>query len=59
MMNCKDAVTLMSEGQDRSLSLFERLGLRLHLVICRGCRATQRHFEFLRIAARKMGTPHF
>jgi hypothetical protein len=57
MMSCKDAVKLMSEGQERSLSPSERLGLRLHVFICRGCRATQRHFDFLRTAARKIGTP--
>lgn len=57
MMSCKDAVKLMSQEQDRSLSLSERLGLRLHVFICQGCRATRRHFEFLRTAIRKSGTP--
>jgi hypothetical protein len=55
MMNCKEATQLMSQGQDRPLALVERLGLRLHLVICRGCRATERHFGFLRAAARRIG----
>lgn len=57
MMSCKDAVKLMSQEQDRSLSLSERLGLRLHVFICRGCHATQRHFEFLRTVAREISTP--
>lgn len=57
MMSCKDAVKLMSEGQERHLHLLERLDLRLHLFICRGCRATRQHFDFLRAAARKIGTP--
>lgn len=57
MMSCKDAVKLMSEGQERPLRLVERVDLRLHLFICRGCRATRRHFDFLRTAARKFGTP--
>jgi hypothetical protein len=57
MMSCKDAVKLMSENQDRPLRLPERLGLGLHLVICRGCRATRRHFDFLRAAVRKISTP--
>lgn len=57
MMNCKEAVQLISQGQERKLSLVERVGLQLHLLICRGCRATERHFDFLRAAARRIGTP--
>lgn len=57
MMNCKEAVALMSEGQDRTLTLSERLVLRLHLFICRGCRATRRHFQFFHTAAHRLGTP--
>ena len=29
----------------------ERMGLRLHLLICRGCRATDKHLVFLRQAS--------
>lgn len=57
MMSCKDAVKLLSESQERPLRLAERVDLRLHLFICRGCRATRRHFDFLRAAARRIGTP--
>lgn len=57
MMNCKEATQLLSQDLERKLSLPERLGLRLHLLICRGCRATERHFAFLRTAARRIGTP--
>lgn len=57
MMNCKEATHLMSQGLDRTLSPFERFGLKLHLLICKGCRATERHFAFLHVAARRIGTP--
>lgn len=57
MMNCKEATQLMSQDLDRKLSLVERLGLKLHLLICKGCRATGRHFAFLHAAARRIGTP--
>lgn len=57
MMNCKEATQLLSQDLERKLSLPERLGLRLHLLICRGCRATERHFAFLHTAARRIGTP--
>ncbi|RLJ62093.1 zf-HC2 domain-containing protein [Sulfurisoma sediminicola] len=51
MLSCKDATELISQGMDRRLSLVERFGLRLHLLICRGCRATEQHLGFLRNAS--------
>jgi len=57
MMSCKEATHLMSQDLDRSLSRIERVGLWLHLIVCKGCRATERHFAFLRTAARRIGTP--
>lgn len=57
MMNCKEATQLLSQGQERTLTLVERLGLKLHLLICKGCRASERHFDFLRTAARRIGSP--
>ena len=50
MMSCKEATQLLSQGLDRQLTLWERCGLRFHLLICRGCEATARHFAFLRKA---------
>ena len=37
MLTCKDASELLSQAQDRTLGLRERLALRLHLLICDGC----------------------
>lgn len=51
MLSCKDATELISQGLDRRLSRAERMGLGLHLLICRGCRATERHLAFLRTAS--------
>jgi len=50
MLSCKEATELISQGMDRRLSLAERIGLHLHLLICRGCRATEGHLHFLREA---------
>jgi hypothetical protein len=50
MLSCKEATQLISQGMDRRLSLAERIGLHLHLLICRGCRATEAHLLFLRNA---------
>ncbi len=38
MLTCHDATRLMSEQEDRRLTLPERLSLRMHLLICDGCR---------------------
>jgi len=38
MMNCRHATRLLSEAQDRKLSLNERAALKLHVMICSACR---------------------
>jgi len=50
MTSCKHATELISQGMDRKLTLSERLHLRLHLLICIGCRRTQAQFRFMRQA---------
>ncbi|HEY6897722.1 MAG TPA: zf-HC2 domain-containing protein [Rhodocyclaceae bacterium] len=52
-MSCKQATDMMSQGLDRDLSWGERLGLRLHLLICIGCRRTRAQFAFLRQAVQR------
>jgi len=54
-VSCKEATRLMSQSQDRELSLGERAALKLHLAICRGCRAVSDQLEFLRRAVRRLG----
>jgi len=48
---CKQATRLQSEAMDRRLSLPERVGLRLHLLLCKWCRRYAAHLKFLRSAA--------
>ena len=50
-MSCKEAARLQSEALDRELSLRERLGLRLHLFLCKWCRRYGNQLRFLRSAA--------
>lgn len=50
MLSCKEAARLMSQGLDRSLSLRERVGLRLHLLACYGCRNARQQLRFIRRA---------
>lgn len=53
MMNCRQAVRLMSAEMDRALAGSERLSLRLHALLCLGCRNYRRQISFLRQAARE------
>ena len=52
MLSCREETALLSQALDRPLRLHERFGMRLHLLFCKGCRATRRHFMFLRTATR-------
>ena len=53
-ISCKEASRLMSQAQDRELSLGERVSLQFHLALCRGCRAVNAQFQFLRRAVRAL-----
>lgn len=37
MLSCKEATRLVSEGLDRKMSFLRRMGLRFHVLMCRGC----------------------
>jgi hypothetical protein len=45
---------LVSQGEDRKLALGERVALRAHLLICRGCRNVSAQFKFLRVAVKSL-----
>ncbi len=51
MLSCKEATRLTSQAMERSLTLTERLSLKMHQMICVGCRRTEKQFRFLRDAA--------
>jgi hypothetical protein len=56
MLSCKQAAELMSQEQDRRLGLVERIGLRLHLLVCTGCSNYRRQMDVLRAACRRFGS---
>lgn len=35
--NCRETTRLVLAGEDRQLHLGERIGVRLHLMVCHGC----------------------
>ncbi len=37
MLSCKEAIRLVSENLDREMPLWRRMGLRLHVLMCRAC----------------------
>lgn len=54
MMRCKEVSTLMSTGSLDDASWRVRLAVRLHLSMCRHCRAFKRQLEALATAARTL-----
>jgi hypothetical protein len=53
MLTCKEATHLLSAGQDRKLTVAERVRLEMHLVICDGCSNFRKQMDFLRTACRR------
>jgi hypothetical protein len=51
--NCREAVRAQSEALDHPLPLSRRLGLWLHLLICKWCRRYGKQIGFLRDTAQE------
>lgn len=47
MMNCQHATRLISEAQDRPLSVSEKASLKFHTMMCSGCRNFSFQVPFL------------
>jgi predicted anti-sigma-YlaC factor YlaD len=52
MMTCKDVSTLVSAGALADAPLMRRLAVRVHVTMCRHCRAFRRQVESVARAAR-------
>ena len=55
MMTCHDVSTLVSTGGLPDAPLVRKLGVRMHLAMCRHCRAFRRQIEAIARAARAAG----
>lgn len=53
MLSCKEITHLLSESQDRRLSIPEKLQLEMHLAMCKGCTNFRKQMRFLREACRR------
>ncbi|PIQ11022.1 MAG: hypothetical protein CO125_11700 [Hydrogenophilales bacterium CG_4_9_14_3_um_filter_59_35] len=51
MLNCQEATRLLSESQERTLAWQERLSLKMHLMMCSGCRNFGKQMHTLRQVA--------
>jgi len=47
MMNCQRATQLISQAQERPLSLSEKISLKVHLLMCSGCKNFSLQIPFL------------
>lgn len=48
MMSCRQVTRLLSDAQERKLSLKERMALKFHMMMCSGCRNFADHMKTLR-----------
>ncbi|MFA5371746.1 MAG: zf-HC2 domain-containing protein [Sideroxydans sp.] len=54
MLDCKHNTELLSQSYDRPTTLSERIAMRMHLLMCRGCRNFEKQLAFIRKAAREL-----
>lgn len=55
MLSCKEVTHLLSQSQDRKLTVPERIQLEMHLAICIGCKNFKSQMSFLREACQRYG----
>jgi hypothetical protein len=48
MFNCKEVTRMVSESLDRKLPLHQRIGIRMHLLMCRFCSRYRKQLLLLR-----------
>jgi hypothetical protein len=54
MLSCKEVTQLISESMDISLPIGKRIGMRLHLLICRFCSRYERQLLLIRETVRRI-----
>jgi len=54
MPSCKEVTRLVSEGLDRRLDFGERVALRVHFMMCKGCRNFEDQMQRLRQAIQEL-----
>ncbi|MFC1863963.1 zf-HC2 domain-containing protein, partial [Thermodesulfobacteriota bacterium] len=54
MFNCREVTRLVSESLDRKLPLSQRIGVRIHLFMCKVCPEAKKQLLFIREAMRRL-----
>jgi predicted anti-sigma-YlaC factor YlaD len=54
MLSCNEVTRLLSDSQERTLHLNERMMMRMHLMMCSGCRNFGRQMTVMRDAMRAL-----
>lgn len=54
MLTCKQTSDLISQGLDQHLPFSQRLGVRIHLLMCRTCTQYEKQLRFIRQATGKL-----
>jgi hypothetical protein len=52
MLNCKEVTRMVSESLDRKLPLHQRMGMKIHLLVCKFCSRYRKQLLILREAIR-------
>ena len=47
MFKCKEVTRLVSESLDRKLPLYQRIGVRIHLLMCKFCARFKKQLLFI------------
>lgn len=53
MLNCRDATKLLSESLEKPLPFSRRLGLKMHLLMCRFCSRFEKQIMFMQKVLRR------
>lgn len=57
MPNCKEVSRRVSESMDRGLPLFQRMGVWMHLIMCKYCNEFRKQMVLLRKVSRDDSIP--
>lgn len=54
MLSCRDVTKLLSESMDTSLPIGKRIGVRVHLLMCKFCARYERQLLLIRETVRRL-----
>lgn len=54
MFSCREVTRLVSESLDRKLPFLQRIGVRIHFLMCKLCPEAKKQMLFIRAAMRSL-----